>query len=61
MADSGDLALQIGAGISLFIAAVITVVGCVSSRCGKKKAVMKQSPSMEELNTITIEDPSTNT
>lgn len=61
MADSSDLALQIGAGISLFMAAVIVVTACVRNKCSKKTTGLKQSPSMEELTTITIEDPSTNT
>lgn len=58
--DNGDLALQIGAGISLFIAATIVIVGCVRNRCSSKPVGLKQSPSMEELNSVAIEDPSTN-
>lgn len=57
MAD-GDIVLEICAGISLFITALIVTVGCVRNQCKKDKIpTMKQSPSMEELNTITVEDP----
>jgi len=58
--ENSDLALQIGASISLFIAAAIVITTCVRNRCSKKPVGLKQSPSMEELTAIGVEDPSTN-
>lgn len=57
MAD-GDNILEICAGVSLFLTAVVVTLACVKNACAKKEApTMKQSPSMEELTTIGIEDP----
>lgn len=56
MSDS-DLILQIGAGVSFFIVGAITVVACVKNWRAKKEPTMKQSPSMEELTSIGLEDP----
>lgn len=57
MAD-GDIVLEICAGISLFITALIVTVGCVRNQCKKDKIpTMKQSPSMEELTAIGVDDP----
>lgn len=56
MSDS-DLILQIGAGVSFFIVGAITVVACVKNWRSKKEPTMKQSPSMEELTSIGLEDP----
>lgn len=58
--DDSDLILQICAGISLFVAASIVVGSCIRYKLFKKEATLKQSPSMEELNNINLEDPSTN-
>lgn len=59
--EDGDIALQVCAGISLFLAAAVVTIACARNRCKQDKLPsMKQSPSMEELNTIGLEDPSTN-
>ena len=55
--SDGDLILQIGAGVSFFIVGAITVVACVKNWRAKKEPTLKQSPSMEELTSIGLEDP----
>jgi hypothetical protein len=58
MSDS-DLVLEIFAGIALFIAGAVSIGFCVKNSCKKKSPTLKQSPSMEELTNVVIEDPST--
>ena len=59
MAD-GDTVLEICAGISLFVTAAIVTIGCVKHICSKKGTLtLKQSPSMEELNSLDTTDPQT--
>lgn len=57
MAD-GDNVLEICAGISLFLTAMVVTIGCVKNACRKKESpTLKQSPSMEELNSLDTTDP----
>lgn len=55
--EDSDIALQVCAGVSFFIVGAITVVACVKNWRAKKEPTMKQSPSMEELTSIGLEDP----
>ncbi len=58
MADN-DVILEIFAGIALFIAGAVSLGFCVKNSCKRKPPTLKQSPSMEDLNSVSIEDPST--
>ena len=54
----GEIVLEICVGISFFITVVIVTIGCVKNHCKKDKIpTMKQSPSMEELTAISVDDP----
>lgn len=57
MTDS-DTILEICAGVSLFIVASVVTTIFVRNICFKKQPTLKQSPSMEELTAVGVEDPS---